>query len=102
MVEIHVVQGEREMAADKSLGRFKLTGIPRHHEASPVQVLILMPRILLVTALDRTTGREQITIQGASTLSEAEVNRMIQEAEEYAESDRERKQRWRSALALSL
>jgi len=48
--------------------------------------------ILLVTALDRTTGREQ-AIQGASTLSEMEVNRMIQEAEEYTDIDRERKER---------
>jgi molecular chaperone DnaK len=98
MVEIHVVQGEREMAADnKSLGRFKLTGIPPAPRGVPqVQVSFDIDAngILLVTALDRTTGREQsITIQGASTLSEAEVNRMIQEAKEYAESDRERKQR---------
>jgi molecular chaperone DnaK len=50
--------------------------------------------ILQVTALDRTTGREQsITIQGASTLSESEVNRMIQDAQKYADIDRERKER---------
>lgn len=98
MVEIHVVQGEREMSADnKSLGRFKLTGIPPAPRGVPqVQVSFDIDAngILLVTALDRTTGREQsITVQGASTLNEAEVKRMIQEALEYADSDRERKQR---------
>ncbi len=98
MVEIHVLQGEREMAGDnKSLGRYKLTGIaPAPGGVPQVQVAFDIDAngILLVTALDRTTGREQrITIQGASTLSEAEVDRMIQEAEEYADIDRERKER---------
>jgi molecular chaperone DnaK len=98
MVEIHVLQGEREMAVDnKSLGRFKLTGIsPAPRGVPQVQVAFDVDAngILLVTALDRTTGREQsITIQGASTLSETEVNRMIQEAEEYTDIDRERKER---------
>ena len=98
LVEIHAVQGERQMAANnKSLGRFKLTGIPPAPRGVPqVQVSFDIDAngILLVTALDRTTGREQsITVQGASTLSEAEVNRMLQEAEQYAESDRERKER---------
>ncbi len=98
MVEIHVLQGEREMAVDnKSLGRFKLSGIaPAPRGVPQVQVAFDVDAngILLVTALDRTTGREQsITIQGASTLSEAEVNRMIQEAEEYTDVDRERKER---------
>ncbi len=98
MVEVHALQGEREMAGDnKSLGRFKLTGIPPAPRGVPqIQVAFDIDAngILQVTALDRTTGREQsITIQGASTLSEAEVNRMIQEAEEYADSDRERKER---------
>jgi molecular chaperone DnaK len=86
------------MAVDnKSLGRFKLTGIaPAPRGVPQVQVAFDVDAngILLVTALDRTTGREQsITIQGASTLSEAEVNRMIQEAEEYTDIDRERKER---------
>ncbi len=98
VVEIHVVQGEREMAADnKSLGRFKLTGIPPAPRGIPqIQVSFDVDAngILLVTALDRTTGREQsITIQGASTLSEAEINQAIREAEQYAELDRERKER---------
>ncbi|HIK03377.1 MAG TPA: molecular chaperone DnaK [Trichormus sp. M33_DOE_039] len=97
-VEIHVVQGEREMAADnKSLGRFKLYGIPPAPRGIPqIQVSLDIDAngILQVTALDRTTGREQsITIQGASTLSESEVNRMIQDAKKYADIDRERKER---------
>lgn len=97
-VEIHVVQGEREMATDnKSLGRFKLYGIPPAPRGIPqIQVAFDIDAngILQVTALDRTTGREQsITIQGASTLSETEIKRMIQDAERYAEVDRERKER---------
>ncbi|HLP90712.1 MAG TPA: molecular chaperone DnaK [Nostocaceae cyanobacterium] len=97
-VEIHVVQGEREMAADnKSLGRFKLYGIPPAPRGIPqIQVSFDIDAngILQVTALDRTTGREQsITIQGASTLSESEINRMIQDAQKYADVDRERKER---------
>ncbi|GBE90815.1 molecular chaperone DnaK [Nostoc cycadae] len=97
-VEIHVVQGEREMAGDnKSLGRFKLYGIPPAPRGIPqVQVSFDIDAngILQVTALDRTTGREQsITIQGASTLSESEINRMIQDAQKYADVDRERKER---------
>ncbi|MBE9008189.1 molecular chaperone DnaK [Fortiea sp. LEGE XX443] len=97
-VEIHVVQGERDMASDnKSLGRFKLYGIPPAPRGIPqVQVSFDIDAngILQVTALDRTTGREQsITIQGASTLSESEINRMIQDAQKYADVDRERKER---------
>ncbi|MEB3356548.1 MAG: molecular chaperone DnaK [Synechococcales bacterium] len=98
LVEVHVLQGEREMAVDnKSLGRFKLMGIPPAPRGVPqiaVSFDIDANGILQVTAMDRTTGREQgITIQGASTLSEAEVNRMIQEAEQYADYDRERRER---------
>ncbi|NJR16978.1 MAG: molecular chaperone DnaK [Calothrix sp. CSU_2_0] len=97
-VEIHVVQGEREMAADnKSLGRFKLYGIPPAPRGIPqVQVSFDIDAngILQVTALDRTTGREQsITIQGASTLSESEINLAIKEAEKFAEQDRQRKEK---------
>jgi molecular chaperone DnaK len=96
MVEIHVVQGEREMAGDnKSLGRFKLTGIPPAPKGLPqVQVSLDIDAngILQVTAMDRTTGREQtITVQGTSTLSEAEVQRMIGEAEQFAAIDRQKK-----------
>lgn len=96
MVEIHVVQGERDMAGDnKSLGRFKLTGIPPAPKGLPqVQVSLDIDAngILQVTAMDRTTGREQtITVQGSSTLSEAEVQRMIAESEQYAAIDRQKK-----------
>lgn len=98
VVEIHVLQGEREMASDsKSLGKFKLTGIPPAPRGMPqIQVSFDIDAngILQVTALDRITGREQsITIQEASTLSEAEVNRMIREAEQFARTDRERRER---------
>ncbi len=98
LVEIHVLQGEREMAEDnKSLGRFKLTGIPPAPRGVPqVQVSFDIDAngILQVTALDKTTGREQsVTIQGASTLSESEVNQMIREAEKFAQIDRERRER---------
>lgn len=98
LVEVHVLQGEREMASDnKSLGRFKLTGIPPAPRGVPqVQVAFDIDAngILQVTALDKTTGREQsVMIQGASTLSESEVNELIREAEQYALVDRERRER---------
>ncbi|MGF1482318.1 MAG: molecular chaperone DnaK [Cyanophyceae cyanobacterium] len=98
LVEVHVLQGEREMAAgNKSLGRFKLTGIPPAPRGVPqVQVALDIDAngILQVTARDKTTGREQsVTIQGASTLSQSEVNRMIQEATEFFDQDRERRER---------
>lgn len=97
-VEIHVLQGEREMAEhNKSLGRFKLTGIPPAPRGTPqIQVSFDIDAngILQVTALDKYTGREQsITIQGASTLAESDVERMLQEAEEFADSDRLRRER---------
>ncbi|RZM77341.1 molecular chaperone DnaK [Leptolyngbya iicbica] len=93
MVEVHVLQGEREMAADnKPLGRFKLMGIPPAPRGVPqVQVAFDIDAngILQVSAMDRTTGREQsLTIQGSATLSEAEVQQMIRDAEEYSETDR--------------
>jgi molecular chaperone DnaK len=96
MVEIHVVQGERDMANDnKSLGRFKLTGIPPAPKGLPqIQVSLDIDAngILQVLAMDRTTGREQtITVQGASTLSESEVQRMMAEAAEFAAVDRQKK-----------
>lgn len=97
-VEIHAVQGEREMAADnKSLGRFKLYGIPPAPRGIPqIQVSFDIDAngILQVTALDRTTGREQsITIQGASNLSETEIQQAIKEAEKFANVDRQRKEK---------
>jgi molecular chaperone DnaK len=98
LVEVHALQGEREMAADnKSLGRFKLMGIPPAPRGVP-QIMVSFDidanGILQVTAMDRTTGREQgITVQGASTLSEFEVQSMIQAAEQFADADRERRDR---------
>ncbi|MBW4551671.1 MAG: molecular chaperone DnaK [Aphanocapsa sp. GSE-SYN-MK-11-07L] len=97
-VEIHILQGEREMAEhNKSLGRFKLTGIPPAPRGTPqIQVSFDIDAngILQVTALDRYTGREQsITIQGASTLSESEIERILHEAEEYGDSDRLRREK---------
>lgn len=98
LVEVHVVQGEREMAKDnKSLGRFKLTGIPPAPRGVP-QIMVAFDidanGILQVTARDKTTGREQsITVQGASTLSEMEINRMIQEADQFAQEDRQRREK---------
>ena len=98
MVEIHVVQGEREMANDnKSLGRFKLTGIPpAPRGVAQIQVSFDIDAngILQVMARDKTTGREQsITIQGTSTLSESEVNQMMAQASEFAREDRERREK---------
>jgi molecular chaperone DnaK len=98
VVEIHALQGEREMAnGNKSLGRFKLTGIPPAPRGVPqVQVSFDIDAngILQVTARDKTTGREQgITVSGASTLSDAEINRMISEADKFAEEDRARRER---------
>jgi molecular chaperone DnaK len=97
-VEINVVQGERELAnGNRSLGRFKLMGIPPAPRGIPqVQVSFDIDAngILQVTAMDRTTGREQsITIQGASTLSEEEVQQMVRSAQEFAETDRLRKEK---------
>lgn len=97
-VEIHVVQGEREMAADnKSLGRFMLSGIPPAPRGIPqVQVSFDVDAngILQVSALDRSTGREQsVTIQGASTLTEREIGQAIQQAEEFADTDRLRREK---------
>ncbi|MBE9171596.1 molecular chaperone DnaK [Cyanobium sp. LEGE 06143] len=98
-VEIHVLQGERQMAADnKSLGRFRLSGIPPAPRGVPqVQVSFDIDAngLLQVSATDRTTGRQQsVSIQGGSNLSEEEIARLLQEAEEKAAEDR----RKRSAL----
>ena len=96
VVEVHALQGEREMSAgNKSLGRFKLSGIPPAPRGIPqVQVSFDIDAngILQVTAMDRTTGREQsITVQGASTLTDGEIKRMISDAQQYAETDRLKK-----------
>lgn len=96
-VEIHVLQGERDLAENnKSLGRFKLTGIPPAPRGIPqIQVSFDLDAngLLQVTALDRYSGREQsISIQGASTLSEDEIQQMLQDAETQAEADRNRRE----------
>ncbi len=96
-VEIHVLQGEREFAADnKSLGRFILDGIPPAPRGVPqVEVTfdIDASGILTVKAKDKATGKEQhITIQGSSNLNKDEVERMKKEAEQHAEEDRKRKE----------
>jgi len=98
IVEVHALQGEREMSSgNKSLGRFKLTGIPPAPRGIPqIQVSFDIDAngILQVTARDKTTGREQgITVQGASTLSESEISNMIKDAEQFADQDRERRER---------
>ncbi len=92
-VEIHVVQGERKMAADnKSLGRFVLEGIPPAPRGTPqidVAFHIDADGILNVTAKDKATGKSaSITIKETSRLSETEIERMKKEAEEHAEEDR--------------
>lgn len=92
-VEIHIVQGERELAADnKSLGRFKLSGLlpqPKGNAQVDVSFDLNADGMLSVTATDRRTGVERrVTIKGASTLSEAEVQRAIAEAEQFADRDR--------------
>ncbi|MCX7681107.1 MAG: molecular chaperone DnaK, partial [Anaerolineae bacterium] len=96
-VEIHVVQGERPMAADnKSLGRFILDGIPPAPRGVPqieVTFDIDANGILKVSAMDKATGRAQsMQIIPSSGLSDAEVERMIREAEQYREQDRKRKE----------
>ena len=96
-VEIHVLQGERPMAANnKSLGKFILDGIPPAPRGVPqieVTFDINANGILEVTAQDKATGRSQnITITASSGLSEDEVERMRQEAEQHAEEDRKRRE----------
>ncbi len=98
VVEVHILQGEREMAKDnKSLGRFKLMGIPPAPRGIPqVQVSFDIDAngILQVSALDKTTGRQQsITVQEASNLSEADIQGMIRAAEENAATDRLQRER---------
>jgi len=96
-VTIHVVQGERPMAADnKSLGMFNLEGIPPMRRGEPqieVTFDIDANGVLNVSAREKTTGKEQkVTIQGATNLSEEEIERMKQEAEKHAEEDKKRKE----------
>ena len=96
-VEIKVLQGEREMATDnKSLGTFQLSGIPAAPRGVPqIEVIFDIDAngILNVTAKDKGTGKEQtITISGASTLDDNEVERMVKDAEANAATDKERRE----------
>ncbi len=96
-VEIHVLQGERPMAAgNKSLGKFHLDGIPPAPRGVPqieVTFDIDANGILHVSAKDRATGKEQsIRIEASSGLNESEIQRMVKDAEAHAEEDRKRKE----------
>ena len=96
-VEIHVVQGEREMARDnRTLGRFHLVGIPPAPRGVPqieVTFDIDANGIVNVSAKDLGTGKEQkITITASSGLTEEEINRMVKEAEQHAEEDKRRRE----------
>jgi len=97
-VEIHVLQGEREMASDnKSLGTFRLDGIPPSPRGVPqieVTFDIDANGILSVTAKDKGSGKEQsISITGASTLSDNEVEKMVKDAETNAATDKEKREK---------
>ena len=96
-VEVHVLQGEREMAAgNKTLGRFQLTGIPAARRGVPqieVTFDIDANSIVNVSAKDLGTGKQQqITISGSTALSDDEVDRMVKDAEQHAEEDAARKE----------
>ena len=96
-VDIHVMQGEREMAADNTtLGRFQLSGIPPAPRGIPqieVTFDIDANGIVNVHAKDMGTGKEQsITITSSTKLSEDEINAKVKEAEQYAEEDKKRKE----------
>ena len=96
-VDIHVLQGERPMAADNmSLGRFRLEGIPPAPRGVPqieVTFDIDANGILNVTARDKATGKEQkVTITASTNLSKEEVERMVREAQAHAEEDKRRRE----------
>ncbi|AFV12305.1 chaperone protein DnaK [Thermacetogenium phaeum DSM 12270] len=96
-VDIHVLQGERTMAADnKTLGRFQLVGIPPAPRGVPqieVKFDIDVNGIVHVSAKDLGTGKEQqITITATTNLSEQEIEEMVKKAEQYAEEDRKRRE----------
>ncbi len=96
-VEVHVLQGEREMAADnRTLGRFHLDGIPPAPRGMPqIEVTFDMDAngILNVKAQDKGTGREQsVTITASSTLSKDDVDRMVKEAQAHASEDRAKRE----------
>jgi molecular chaperone DnaK len=96
-VQIQVYQGERQMAAqNQPLGNFELTGLPPAPRGVPqieVTFDIDANGIVHVSATDRGTGREQsMTITGGSALSKEEIDKMVRDAEQYAEEDRQRKE----------
>ncbi|HBV96056.1 MAG: molecular chaperone DnaK [Peptococcaceae bacterium BICA1-7] len=96
-VDIHVLQGEREMARDnRSLGQFKLDGIPAAPRGIPqVEVTFDIDAngILKVSALDKASGKEQtITISGSTSLDKGEIDRMVRDAEVNASQDKQRKE----------
>ncbi len=96
-VEIHIVQGERQMAADnKTLGRFTLSGIPPAPRGIPqieVTYDIDANGIVKVSAMDKSTGKKaDITITATTNLSDEEIDKAVKEAEKYAEEDKKRKE----------
>jgi len=96
-VEIHVLQGERELAVyNKTIGKFQLTGIPPAPRGMPqVEVTFDIDAngILHVTAKDKATGKEQkIRIEASSGLSEGEIQRMVKDAESHASEDKQRRE----------
>ncbi|MGH8928304.1 MAG: Hsp70 family protein, partial [Acidimicrobiia bacterium] len=96
-VEIHVLQGERAMASDnKSLGKFRLTGIPPAPMGMPqIQVTFDIDAngIVNVSAKDMATGKEQaMTITGGTALAKDDIDKMVKDAEAYAEEDRRRRE----------
>ena len=96
-VEVHVLQGEREMAAgNKTLGRFQLTGIaPAPRGVPQIEVTFNIDRngIVNVSAKDLGTGNEQkVTITASTNLTEEEINQRVKEAEQYAAEDKKRKE----------
>ncbi len=96
-VEIHVLQGEREMAIDnRTIGRFQLTGIPPSPRGMPqieVAFDIDANGILHVSAKDKATGKEQkIRIEASSGLSDADIDKMVKDAEQHASEDKTRRE----------
>jgi molecular chaperone DnaK len=104
-VEIHVLQGERQMAMDnRTIGKFQLTGIPPAPRGMPqVEVTFDIDAngILHVSAKDKTTGKEQkIRIEASSGLSDSEIDRMVKAAEQHAQEDQSRREQIESRNQL--